>query len=80
MDSADSKETPKKEEEFRPEVYMPKKWLNAPGQGFGEKCDMCMFKCIYLFPVIVTFLLFAFLVSFYAYVSQTASYDYKRIQ
>ena len=51
------------------DYYIPKAWKSAPGQGCGEKCDLCCFKCIFYFPVVVTFFIFAFLVAFYAFVS-----------
>ena len=54
---------------FDPEDYMPKEWVDAKGHSCGERLELCVFRAIFWFPVFVTFALFTFLVSFYAYVS-----------
>lgn len=58
-----------KADEIDVDKYIPKTWNKAPGQSCGEKCDMCCFKCIFYFPVVVTFVIFTFLIVFYVYVS-----------
>lgn len=59
----------KKDSAAEAEQYIPKPWLKAPGQPCGEKCEICTFKCIFYFPVIVTFSIFFFLVTYYVFVS-----------
>jgi hypothetical protein len=48
---------------------MPQEWLDAPGNDCCESFEICIFKFIEIFPVIITFTLLIILTIFYVFVS-----------
>ena len=48
---------------------MPQEWLDAPGNDCCENFEICIFRFIEIFPVIVTFSLCIILTIFYVFVS-----------
>lgn len=48
---------------------MPQEWLDAPGNDCCESFEICIFRFIEIFPVIITFTLLIILTIFYVFVS-----------
>jgi hypothetical protein len=48
---------------------MPQEWLDAPGNDCCESFEICIFRFIEIFPVIITFSLLIILGVFYVFVS-----------
>ena len=48
---------------------MPQEWLDAPGSDCCESFEICIFRFIEIFPVLITFFLCIILTVFYVFVS-----------